>query len=210
MSNGGLHIPILRAGEPYRSLETVTLRDIRDGEPVATLGQANRGLIARDLLRKAEHRRALQQVPGAEMFAIGRRAAALFAEGEVMLDPVDGTTQTVDDYVRQLSSTTGMPEVMARANMAKIRFVLEEMETVIGGLTRGLDLSVLDTGWILQDGQFVSYQGQADVLGAVLPSIVALFDVSPQRNATAAICRYCGLDDFDGRPSQMTRAFSMC
>ena len=104
MSGAGLHIPILRAGEPYRSLDTVTLRDIRDGAPVATLSQANRGLIAKDLLRKAEHRRILQEVPVAELFAIGRRAAALFAEGEVTLDPVAGTTQTVDDYVRQLSS----------------------------------------------------------------------------------------------------------
>jgi len=170
MSGARINIPILRAGAPYRSLDTVTLRDIRDGEPVASLSQANRGLIAKDLLRKADHRRALQEVPVAELLAIGRRAAALFAEGEVTLDPVDGTTQTVGDYVRQLSSTTGMPEVMARANMGKIRFVMEEMDTVIGGLTRGLDLAVLDTGWIMQDGQFVSYQRRADVLGAVLPS----------------------------------------
>jgi acyl-CoA reductase-like NAD-dependent aldehyde dehydrogenase len=170
MSGAPVHIPILRAGEGYRSLDTVTLRDIRNGEPVAELSQANRGLIAKDLLQKTDRQRALQRMPVQELFAVGRRAAALFTEGEVALDPLCGTTQSVDDYVRQLSSTTGMPEVMARANMGKIRFVLEEMETVIGGLTRGLDLKVLDSGWIRQHGRFVSYQRRADVLGAVLPS----------------------------------------
>jgi len=164
------HLPILRAGTPYRSLDTITLRDVRDGSPVATVSQANRGLISKDLASKAEHRRILQGVSVAELFSICRRAAKLFAEGELPVDPIDGTIQTADDYVRRLSATTGMPEALARANMAKIRFVLEEMETVLAGLTRHLDLAVLDTGWLEHRGSFVSYQGQADVLGAVLPS----------------------------------------
>jgi acyl-CoA reductase-like NAD-dependent aldehyde dehydrogenase len=165
-----LHLPVLRQGTPYRSRDTYTLTDVRDGAPVATVSRANRGLIALDLSRKAEHRRRLQEVPVAELFAIGKRAAKLFLDGEVVVDPVDGVTQTADDYVRQLSATTGMPRTLARANMHKIAFVLDEMEQVIGGLTRGLDLDVLDRGWIRQDGRFVSYQRQADVLGAVLPS----------------------------------------
>jgi acyl-CoA reductase-like NAD-dependent aldehyde dehydrogenase len=164
------HLPVLRAGRPYRSLDTLTLRDVRDESPVATVSQANRGLIARDLALKAEHRKALQSVPVAELLAICRRAAGLFAAGELPVDPIEGTIQTAGDYVRQLSATTGMPEVLSRANMAKIRFVLEEMETVLDGLTRGLDLAVLDSGWLAREGSFVSYQGQADVLGAVLPS----------------------------------------
>jgi acyl-CoA reductase-like NAD-dependent aldehyde dehydrogenase len=164
------HLPILRAGEPYRSLDTVTLRDIRDGQTVATVSLANRGLISKDLLSKADHRRKLQEIPVSELISMCRRAAELFAEGELPVDPIDGITQTPEQYVQQLSATTGMPEILARGNMAKIRFVLEEMETVLAGLTRNLDLGVLDSGWLQQDGQFVSYQGQADVLGAVLPS----------------------------------------
>jgi len=164
------HLPILRAGRPYRSRDTIVLTDVRDGSPVAEVSQANRGLIALDLAAKAERRRRLQDVPVAELFAIGKRAAAAFLDGEVMLDPIDGVRQSADRYVRQLSATTGMPHALARANMHKIAFVLSEMEQVLGGLTRGLDLAVLDRGWIRQDGRFVSYQRQADVLGAVLPS----------------------------------------
>ena len=68
------------------------------------------------------------------------------------------------------SPTTGMPQAMCRANMSKTRFVMAEMATVLGGLTRGLDLSVLDSGYAVQEGRVVSYQLQADSLGAVLPS----------------------------------------
>ena len=54
--------------------------------------------------------------------------------------------------------------------MEKIRFVLENMEVVLGGLTRGLELDVFDTGWAEQDGRTVSYILEADTMGVVLPS----------------------------------------
>ena len=56
------------------------------------------------------------------------------------------STQTPDDYVRQLSATTGMPHVLVRRNMLKVHGVLAQVDEVLGGLTRGLDLSLLDTG----------------------------------------------------------------
>jgi len=164
------HLPLLRAGEPYRSKDTVVLRNVVGGEPVAEVGQANRGLIAKDLAAAPAARRVLGRRTVAELLDVCRRAASLFAEGDLTLDPFSGETQSPDDYVRQLSSTTGMPQALCRLNMEKVRFVLAEMEQVLGGLTRGLDLRVLDRGFIEQDGRTVAYVPQADVLGAVLPS----------------------------------------
>jgi acyl-CoA reductase-like NAD-dependent aldehyde dehydrogenase len=63
-----------------------------------------------------------------------------------------------------------MPQALARANMEKIRFVLAEMGTVLGGLTRGLDLDVIDAGWGEQHGRAVSYVAEARSLGVILPS----------------------------------------
>jgi acyl-CoA reductase-like NAD-dependent aldehyde dehydrogenase len=140
------------------------------GEPVAEVSQANAGLIARDLGSAAERRRTLQRLPVHELLAICKKAAALFAEAELPVDPDMGTSQTAAQFVRFQSATTGLPEVMCRANMEKTRFVLDEMERVLAGLTRGVDLELLDRGWVEQDGRPVSYLGQADVLGAVLPS----------------------------------------
>ena len=165
-----LHVPILRAGKAYRSLNSIELPHVQTGEPQVRVSLANAGLIARDLRAAGERRRALQAVPIAKLLEIYRRAAQLFAEGELPVDPIDGTMQTADDYVIQLSSTTGMPLTLCRRNMEKIRYVLAEMETVLAGLTRNLDLSVLDAGWTEQAGRPVSYLGQADALGAVLPS----------------------------------------
>ena len=65
---------------------------------------------------------------------------------------------------------TGMPEALCRANMEKIQLVCTEIEAILGGLTRGLDLAVLDEGWYDQDGRSLSYICQADALGAILPS----------------------------------------
>jgi acyl-CoA reductase-like NAD-dependent aldehyde dehydrogenase len=158
-----LHLPILRAGRPYRSLEAQTVRDLRTGEPVAEVSQANRGLIARDLAAVGEGRRALAGLTSAELLALCARAAVLFGEGEL-----EG--QGPEDYVRRLSATSGLPETLCRFNMEKIRTVLAGMADVLAGLTRGLDLSALDEGWGSQEGRRVSFQAQADALGAVLPS----------------------------------------
>jgi len=165
-----LHLPILRAGRPYRSLEVADLRHVETGEPVAQVSQANRGLIARDLLSAARNRAALQTLSVAELLAICKRASELFVSAELDLDPLDGVRQTSEDYIHALSVTTGMPRSLCRANMEKIRFVMAEMETVLGGLTRGLDLNALDAGWAEQQGRAVSYLCEADTLGVVLPS----------------------------------------
>ncbi|MEE8384744.1 MAG: aldehyde dehydrogenase, partial [Dehalococcoidia bacterium] len=80
-----LHLPILRAGKPYRSLERVTLNHVSTGEPVVEVSQANRGLISRDLLRMAEHRRVLAGMSSGELLDICRRAAELFHDGTITL-----------------------------------------------------------------------------------------------------------------------------
>jgi len=165
-----LHLPILRAGKPYRSLDTIELSHVSTGEPVARVSQANPGAIVKDLLSARNHRRALQQRSVSDLLAVCGKAAELFASADLPVDPVDGVGQSPESYVTTLSSTTGMPHSLCRANMEKIRHVLAEMETVLSGLTRGLDLSVLDSYWTRQDGRTISYLVEAQTLGAVLPS----------------------------------------
>ena len=80
------------------------------------------------------------------------------------------TRQSPDDYVHQLSATTGMPHVMVRRNMTKIAGVMKEMRTVLRGLTRGLDLSLLDAGVGEHDGHALSFYPRTQSLGVVLPS----------------------------------------
>ena len=52
----------------------------------------------------------------------------------------------------------------------KVHGVLSRVDEVLGGLTRGLDLSVLDEGVGDRDGHLVSFFPRTDALGVVLPS----------------------------------------
>lgn len=161
------HIPLLRAGETYRSLATRRLNDVRTGELVAEVSLANAGLIARDLGQSGEHQSRLAEHSVAELLAICGKAAKLLGEEDL---PLDDAPQSPERYVEQVSRTTGLPQSLVRGNLEKSCFVLREMETVLGGLTRGLAPEILDRGWGEQDQRVVSYRRETNVLGAVLPS----------------------------------------
>jgi hypothetical protein len=158
-----VHIPLLRRGRPYRSLDTVRTPHYRTGEPFVEISQANVGLIRRDLLDQEMARALLAGFTTQELFGMCARAADLFAAFPL---PLGDTTQWPEDYVRQVSATTGLPHVMVRRNKHKIQTVLAEMETVVNGLTRNLDLRVLDTG----HAEGLSYFPRGESLGVVLPS----------------------------------------
>jgi acyl-CoA reductase-like NAD-dependent aldehyde dehydrogenase len=151
-----LHIPILRRGEPYRSVEV-------SRSPFVEISQANTGLIRRDLLRQAESRAALAAFSTRELIDICRRAADVFANDTL---PLGDTPQSPQQYVEQLSATTGLPYVLVRNNMAKIRAAMAEMEQVLRGLTRGMPLEVLDNG----HAAGLSFFPRGHTLGVVLPS----------------------------------------
>ena len=81
-----------------------------------------------------------------------------------------GHTQSPEQYTETLSATSGLPHVMVRRNMAKINDALVNMKTVLNGLTRGLDLSILDAGHGKQSGARVSFYPTTQALGLVMPS----------------------------------------
>ncbi len=106
--------------------------------------------------------------PADELIAMLGKAADLYENGTL---PMGDGTQSPDDFVHQQSASTGLPEHMCRANMAKNSFVLKNMEQILDCLTRGLDLDILSRGYGEESrGVTVSYQAQSPVLSAVLPS----------------------------------------
>jgi hypothetical protein len=162
-----LHIPILRKGEPYRSLDVARAPHSRTREPYVEISQANAGLIRRDLLDRETPRRALRKFTSAELLDISARAAGHFMDDAL---PVGDAEQTPGDYVHQLSATTGLPHALVRKNMQRVHGVMTRMGNVLGGLTRGLDLSILDRGAGEAGGHALSFFPRGDSLGVVLPS----------------------------------------
>ena len=151
-----LHLPILRWGVPYRSVNQVVTPHFRTREPFVSMSQANLGLIRRDLLLQGEKRATLQRIPYADLVAMAGRAAEHFLNDTLPLDPESGTTQTPQEYVEQVSATTGAPFSNVRRNMLKVHGVLSKVEEVLAGLTRGLDLQRARRG--LRPGQWADAQ----------------------------------------------------
>jgi acyl-CoA reductase-like NAD-dependent aldehyde dehydrogenase len=162
-----LHIPLLRRGRPYRSLDVTRVPHHATRQPFVEISQANAGLIRRDLTDQDSARAALAAVPVARLFESCQKAADLFLEGTL---PIGDESQAPEDYVRQLSATTGMPHVMVRRNMQRVASVLRNLPDILRGLTRGLDPAVLDRGFGELNGQAVSFAPRAHALGVVLPS----------------------------------------
>ncbi len=160
-----LHIPILRHGKPYTSVETVEILHHATGEPVAVVSQANSGLITRDVNRW-DHR-VLERFSVTDLIDACHKAAGIFMTASL---PLGDTKQSFEDYIRQLSSTTGMPQVLCRNNADKIRRMFAEIELILAGLTRGFDLTILDRGYGDDDRRMLSWHREARTFGAVLPS----------------------------------------
>jgi len=163
-----LNIPIVRWGEPYTSLDTEDVVHFVTGETLARVSQANTGLLGRDMRFAERARQMLTDIPVADLIAMMKKAGDLYLNGTLAMG--DGG-QTPDDFARQQSASTGLPEHMCKANMAKNHFVLSNMDQILDSLTRGLDLNILTRGYGVESrGVTVSYQAQSPVLGLVLPS----------------------------------------
>ncbi|MBI5367788.1 MAG: aldehyde dehydrogenase family protein [Planctomycetes bacterium] len=163
------HLPLLRLGAPYESLDTHEVRDHATGTVLALVSQANAGLIRRDLARLPAARAALRAFGAARRLAACARAAELFRDATLPLD-ANGPGQSPDDYVRALSATSGLPHTLCRRNALKLHDALAGMEEILRGLTRGLDLALLDSGSGRLGATPLSFFPVTDALGVVLPS----------------------------------------
>ena len=64
-----LHLPILRWGQPYDSLEKDEVVHFSTGEPMATVSRANGGMIQRDARKADRAREVLRAIPIDELIA---------------------------------------------------------------------------------------------------------------------------------------------
>jgi acyl-CoA reductase-like NAD-dependent aldehyde dehydrogenase len=163
-----MHLPAYRFGKPYESLQRETLVHFLTGEPVAEVSQVGGAIVGRDLQKAGRARAALLAIDPEEIVERLQTAGNLYAHGTLT---VGDTKQSPDDFVKQQSATTGLPESLCRANMQKNLFVLSNMDRMLDALSRGLPPEILWKGHGTEHrGVVVSYQAQAPVLGLVLPS----------------------------------------
>jgi hypothetical protein len=163
------HLPVLRFGRAYESLDKFEVKDHRTGDLKATVSSVNAGVIRKDLGKIATARASLRRFTCAQLIELSAKAGEHFLNGTLPWGD-KGHTQTAQQYIETLSATSGLPHVMVKRNMAKIHHALTNMKTVLNGLTRGLDLSIIDAGYGEQFGTRLTFCPTTQALGLVMPS----------------------------------------
>lgn len=163
------HIPAFRLGQSYDSLDKTEVKNCRTGETVAHVSKVNAGIIRKDLAKVTAARAALKKFSCAQLIQITAKSADLFLHGTLPLGD-RGHTQSPQQYMETLSATSGLPHALIRRNMTRIHAAMSQMDKILRGLTRGLDLRVLDTGLGEQAGSPVSFFPLTQCLGLVMPS----------------------------------------
>src|SRR5947208_15672267 len=110
------HIPALRRGRPYESLDKSNVVDCRSGAVLATVSQVNAGIIRKDLARVAESQAALKKFSVAQLIEICANAGEQFLNGTLPIGD-KGQTQSPKQYLETLSATSGLPHVMVQRKM---------------------------------------------------------------------------------------------
>jgi len=90
-----LHLPVVRWGEPYTSMEVDEVVHFATGEPIARVSRANGGLIQRDARKAQRAREALREFPIDDLIARVGRAGELYMNATL---PMGDGTQTADEF----------------------------------------------------------------------------------------------------------------
>src|SRR5262249_52442616 len=98
-----IHIPVLRWGEPYKSLDVDKVVHFATGETVCEASRANPALVGRDMRFAQRARDVLREVPIRDLLGMIKKAADLYTDGEL---PLGDGSQTPDQFVRMQSATT--------------------------------------------------------------------------------------------------------
>ena len=108
------HIPVLRLGRSYESLDKFEVKNHRTGELMATVSSVNAGIIRKDLGKLAAARASLKKFTCAQLIELSAKAGEHFLNGTLPFGD-KGHTQIAQQYIETLSATSGLPHVMVSA-----------------------------------------------------------------------------------------------
>src|SRR4051794_31069597 len=114
-----IHIPAIRFGKLYTSLDKAMLAHHVTGEPVAEVSQVTGSQISRDLGAMDRAQLALRAIPIRDSVGMYKKAANCFANAPL---PRGAPELSFDDYTRNLSATAGSPMVFCRRNALKVQY----------------------------------------------------------------------------------------
>ena len=142
-----IHIPVLRWGEPYKSLEIDKVVHFATGSPVAEVSQANGGLVSRDMRLAGRARDALREVPIHDLLEKIKKAADGSAPSLALTQNPDILRELSTDrahpgpvivgFAAETGDDTGSVLDLARAKLARKGCDLLVVNDVSGGAVFG-------------------------------------------------------------------------
>ncbi|MGV3757840.1 MAG: aldehyde dehydrogenase, partial [Verrucomicrobiota bacterium] len=102
------HIPVIRLGRNYESLDKLEIKNHSTGEVIATVSSVNAGIIRKDFKKIGEGRAALKKFTVKQLMELSAKAGDLFLNGTLPFGD-KGHTQTPQQYIETLSLTSGLP-----------------------------------------------------------------------------------------------------
>ena len=75
-----LKLPVIRWGQPYESLELDKVVHFVTGETLAQVGQANPGLLTKDMKKAQRARDVLREIPCRELVQMMKKAADFYRD----------------------------------------------------------------------------------------------------------------------------------
>ena len=112
-----IHIPVLRWGEPYKSLEVDKVIHFGTGEVLAEVSRANAALVERDMRHAKRARDVLRAIPIADLLQMMKKAGDLYAKAEL---PLGDGTQTPDQLRACSRRRPACPSTCADSTWRKI------------------------------------------------------------------------------------------
>ena len=123
------HIPILRQGQVYKSLDTQTVNKLGSDEPAAEISFACADMIKYDIQNMGSAREALKKFSGEELVEITKKAGELFLNGDLPIG-TEGELQSPEDYVYSLAATSGLPHSLIRFNMRRLGGLFGQIDDI--------------------------------------------------------------------------------
>jgi len=164
-----LHLPILRHGAVYESLDRYDLVDCQNDEVLATVSLANRALMERDLEVWNKPVQDLAQYKTADILQHSPKIGDIFRNANLPAFP-GGPVWSANEFATMVSRSTGLPVHMVFGHMSNIETAWYQLSDTLTGLTRGLAPVVLDGTKSQQSGRMIRIVQGARSLAVVLPN----------------------------------------
>src|SRR5437667_11706781 len=98
-----LHLPVLRWGQPYTSMDVDPVVHFATGEPIANVSRANGGLIQRDMRKASRAREVLREMPIEQLITRAGPAGEPYMNAKL---PMGDGQQSHDGFGRAHAATT--------------------------------------------------------------------------------------------------------